>query len=132
MAGMTDITTYVLAMAWPKVAPRPRPAVAKMPPGVGKGGHGAGGSGDARRRSRSRTPPAVRVMRWLEQPGMGDGAGGEEAAFLSVGLPTAEARTLLSEQLRQILQTPGRVRSTSCWSTTSADGSALRAESALQ
>ena len=102
MAGMSDLATYVLAMARPKVAPRPRPVVAKLPPGGGKGGRSDSGPGSSGRR-RSRTPPAVRAMRWLEQPGMQVGSQGEETAYLSVGLVDMEARTRLTRRLTRQL-----------------------------
>ena len=171
MAGMSDLATYVLAMAQPKAAPRPRLVVPKLPPGGGKGGRTHSGPGSSGRR-RSRTPPAVRAMRWLEQPGMQVGSQGEETAYRSVGLVDMEERTRLTRLImRQLslalqpnqpsevhlsslprsptlpsrstaqrvrlplsagLRVTGRTRCSSCWSTTSSGGSALRAVSPLQ
>ena len=65
---------------------------------------GDGGTGDGRR-GRSHTPPAVRVLRWLERPGVGPAAGVVEAELVAAGLSTAAARQELGERLLQIFQT---------------------------
>ena len=98
------IAAYMLARARPKMLPRSRPAVAKATGVRGEHGDGGGGSGDGRR-GRSRTPPAVRVLRWLERPGVGPAAGVAEAELVAAGLSTAAARQELAERLLQIFRT---------------------------
>ena len=94
----------MLAMARPKMQTRSHPAVAKATGVRGEQGDGDGGTGDGRR-GRSHTPPAVRVLRWLERPGVGPEAGVVEAELVAAGLSTAAARQELGERLLQMFRT---------------------------